>query len=488
MLLYSPTAGVVCARVGNHPPVDSPTAHCACVLTPFHVHAWPHHRVSVCVDTAACVCTCPASLQGVCTRTASERVRFMCTALLQRERVCVCMHKYVTALWLCVCLHVCMHKYITARCLCVHTNTASLQRACACVHMRACTSTGLLQGLCLHKHITARCLCVRTHKHSIAARCVCTASLQCVCMLTACAHTCARALCRCTQPPTPPMGADEPQGAPSPAFPPSTPPAAMGIDGSGGSPKVTPRSTRHALLQGAVLPPAPSLPGHPLVWGDVCDTQSPSRACSHLLGICVGAEKTWGANQATVLLAQPGTVRVSWLDGGDTPNGTPVWPPLGRILAFPQHPEPGDGTTWDEHPRILGVLRPVWGSPQAQEGLGASPCPGRDVSRGGALLIRLTGQKAQNYPKTPQKMSLLGHHPDRDVPKYSGSIAQPCVGFFPPKPKFSARFSCLVLQHEPCGSWRRPARWRCRCRQLCCPGKEEAPPSQPSFPVLPVRA
>lgn len=145
---------------------------------------------TLCVDTAACVCTCPASLQGVCTRTASERVRFMCTALLQRERVCVCMDKYVTALWLCVCLHVCMHKYTTARCLCVHTNTASLQRACACVHMRACTSTGLLQGLCVHKHVTARCLCVHAQAQH---RCkVCAHSLAAVCVHAhrVCTHVC----------------------------------------------------------------------------------------------------------------------------------------------------------------------------------------------------------------------------------------------------------------------------------------------------------
>lgn len=331
----------------------------------------------LCVWTLQLVCAHVRPRCRVCAHVQRQSGSGSCAQPCCRESVCVCACTSTSLHCgsVCACMCACTSTSLQGVCVCaqIQHRCNVLVHACTCVHAQAqdcckgcaCTSTSL-QGVCVH-----------THKHSIAARCVCTASLQCVCMLTACAHTCARVLCRCTQPPTPPMGADEPQGAPSPAFPPSTPPAAVGIDGSGGSPKVTPRSTRHALLQGAVLPPAPSLPGHPLVWGDVCDTQSPSRACSHLLGICVGAEKTWGANQARVLLAQPGTVRVSWLDGGDTPNGTPVWPPLGHILAFPQHPEPGDGTTWDEHPRRMnsGGAQTSVGLPPSPGGTGSIPVP-----------------------------------------------------------------------------------------------------------------
>lgn len=62
-------------------------------------------------------------------------------------------------------------------------------------------------------------------------------------------------------------------------------------------------------------------------------------------GLCVGAEKTWGANRDRVLLAQQGMVGVSWLGGVTLPMG----PQFGHVLAFPQYPEAGDGTTWDEH-------------------------------------------------------------------------------------------------------------------------------------------
>lgn len=261
MLLYSPTAGVVCAQAGTHPAACSPTARCACVLTPFYVHAWPRRRVSACVDTAACVCTGPASLQGVCAHVQRQSGSGSCAQPCCRDSVCVC-----------ACTSTSLHCGSVCVCMCACTST-SVQGVCVCAHKYSVAATRLCMRahVCMHKHgIAARAARVHAQarhckvlvcEHAQAQhRCKVRAQPHCsVCAHTACAHACARALCWCTHPLTPPMGADEPQGAPSPAFPPSAPPAAAGIDGSGGSPKVTPQSTRHPrCCGGAVLPPAPT--------------------------------------------------------------------------------------------------------------------------------------------------------------------------------------------------------------------------------------
>lgn len=261
------------------------------------------------------------------------------------------MHKYLTALCLSTCVHAqAQHRCNVARrvhararrckafacvCPCVHAQIRHRCNVSMCVHCKA------LVRACMHKYgVAARIMCAQPH---------CSVCLR-VCTLTACVCTCAGVLGRCTQPRAALMGADGSWGAPTPGSPPpSTPPAAASpprrawIDGSGGSPKVTPRRRQiPAPLRrwgggGPCCHPLPPPPGHLPIWGDVRDTQPPSWPCSCPSGLHVGTEKLQGANRGRVLLARPGRIGVPWLGRGGThtqPAGAPVWLLVGYVLAF----------------------------------------------------------------------------------------------------------------------------------------------------------